>query len=224
MPIRPNGTVLAMFCWNPSACSWLKPILPNIGVAIGPGLSELTRIFRDFRSAVKVRRKVADSRLRCAVDAPGFETLRRGDRGVEDDRRAVAKQRQRLLHGEENPLDVDRELAVEFLFAHFTEGTKRAAAGIGEYDIQMAVLVFDDREQAVEIGHFRYIARHGQRRRADRTDRFVQFFLPPPGDDDLRSFRREQLAVSCPMPLVAPVTRAIFPSSFAMSMLLEYVR
>src|SRR5258708_35714079 len=57
VPVRPIGTLCTLLAPNSCACCSLRPILPKIGVAIGPGLNVLTRILRSFRSEVQLRAK-----------------------------------------------------------------------------------------------------------------------------------------------------------------------
>src|SRR5271155_6021768 len=54
-PKRARGTMLAIATRIPFTWSSGNPIFPMMGVSIGPGLRQLTRILRSFRSVVQVR-------------------------------------------------------------------------------------------------------------------------------------------------------------------------
>src|SRR6516164_8056364 len=117
VPIRPSGTEAMTFAFISSICS-----------RVPPGLVEARRFGRTGADGVhadlampQVGGPAAGERphggLAGAVDAARFHPLDRGDRGIQDDRPAGRKERQRLLHGEEQPLDVDGEELVEVFLA-----------------------------------------------------------------------------------------------------------
>src|SRR5205814_10689937 len=78
-------------------------------------------------------------RLGRAVHAEALEALGAGDRRVQDDRPAVPEERQRLLHGEEQTLDVAAERRVEVLLGDRAQRRERPAAGTGEPALEAAL-------------------------------------------------------------------------------------
>src|SRR5262245_49479373 len=161
-----------------------------------PGFVEAWRFGRAGADGVhadlavpQLRRPAARERphggLAGAVDAARFHPLNRRDRGIQDDRPAGREERQRLLHGEEQPLDVDGEELVEVLLADRPERGQRQEAGVGEQDVEAALLPLHGRQQPVQIRRVGDVARHAGDVLADLPDRFVQLLLAASGDEDV---------------------------------------
>ena len=74
--------------------------------------------------------------------------------------------------------------------------------------------------EPVEIGEVGYVTPHCSDVAADQQCRLVQSRLPARCDVDERAFFDERLAVARPIPLLPPVTRATFPWSFGIEILL----
>src|SRR6267143_335571 len=110
VPTRPSGMPGTACSTNCDTCCSLIPRLvwyPGVGTT--PGLMTLTRMFLPLKIHAACARKRAHRRLAGAVDAQGHQAGRAGDRGVQDDRTAVTKKRQRLLHREQQALHVGVE-------------------------------------------------------------------------------------------------------------------
>src|SRR5262249_32784538 len=95
------------------------------------------------------------------------------------------EERQRLLHGEEQRLDVDGEELVEVLLADRPERGQRQEAGIGEQHVEAALLLLDGGEQPVEVREVRDVALHAGGVLADLPDRLIEFGLAASGDEDV---------------------------------------
>src|SRR5262245_14332963 len=63
--------------------------------------------------------------------------------------------------------------------------------GVCEYDIQPALLIFDLRDQAIEIRQVRHIALNGGHVFPDLPDRCIQLRLTAASDKDIRAFLYE---------------------------------
>ncbi len=100
------------------------------------------------------------------------------------------------------------------LFGNGADGCELAAARVREENVETALFLLDLCVKPVEIGKNRRV-------RADSSDvgtngfnRRIEFRLTASGDIDVGAFRDKLLAVARPMPVLPPVTSAIFPSSF----------
>src|SRR5215213_682123 len=144
LPIRPRGTADKRPVLNCSFCSSVSSRPSKIGVSIGPGLMALTRILRCFRSTVQVRAKERTAALVALYTKPA-NSLGCGHRGIQIDgttatTAAILKQRKRLLHGEQKSFDVDAECFVEVGFGDFPQWRQFPNAGVGEQNVDAAVL------------------------------------------------------------------------------------
>src|SRR5260370_14630277 len=103
---------------NAPNCSWLKPILPKIGVSIGPGLIALTRILRPLRSEVHDRaneRTAALLALYTLNPSMPFRPAMEEFKMIEPPSLTRASAFCTL---KSNPFDVDAELPVAMLLTH----------------------------------------------------------------------------------------------------------
>ena len=78
-----------------------------------------------------------------------------------DNRAARRNQRQRLLRGEERALYIDVEIFIELSLGDLAQRRCRASAGIGNKNIQPALLLLDGSEEMVEVVEIRDIAADG---------------------------------------------------------------
>src|SRR5262245_52671223 len=190
-----------------------------------PGLVEARRFSRAGDDGVyadlavpQLRRPAARERphggLAAAVDAARFHPLDRGDRGIQDDGRAVREERQRLLHGEEQSLDVDGEELVEVLLADRPERGQRQEAGVGEQHVEAALLPLHGREQPVQVRQVCDVAPHAGDVLADLPDRVVQLRLPAAGDEDVGALGDEPPSGGEADAAVAPGNDCDFPFQF----------
>src|SRR2546422_394410 len=136
-------------------------------------------------------RERAHRRLGGAVDAGGLEALGGGDGRVQDDRAAILKQRQGLLHREEQALDVGAERRVELLLGDRAERRENAGAGIGEDDVDAPFLAPYRRIETVQVRELRDVPLHAGGLLADLPHRDIQLALTATGDEDVRAFLRE---------------------------------
>jgi hypothetical protein len=110
------------------------------------------------------------------------------------------------------------------VLAPSTQGQALAAqedyAGIGERDIELALLFSNLPEKTIKVGKVRYVSLHS----ADISSYFLdccsQLWLSAPRDEDVRGFVHKPLRRGKAVPLVPPVISAIFPLSLCMGFLL----
>jgi len=164
-----------------------------IGVSIGPGLRVLIRMPRSLNSWVPGAGVGAHRRLGGAVGAVAVDALGAGDRADQDDRASVAQEWQRLLRGEQRRPGVQVEGLVEVLLGDVPELLRLDPTGVGDQDVQLALLLQHRLEQAVEVGGAGSVAPHGGHVVADQCLRLGQLGLPPAGDEDVRALFREPL-------------------------------
>jgi hypothetical protein len=128
-----------------------------------------------------------------------------------------------LLHREKDPVHIYIEDGViQFLVIESSPRIPREA-GIGEHNVKLALVPFDLREQAIEIGSFdtspctpvillpisfTAAANSGSRRPVMKT--YAPLFT-------------NYCAVARPMPLLPPVISAIFPSSLLIYFFLVFI-
>jgi hypothetical protein len=87
--------------------------------------------------------KRAYRRFGGTIDAKGRASLNGNQRGVQDNRAARGHQRQCALNREERALDVDIELLVEVFLLNLSQRSELTDAGIGEEDVEFALLLAD---------------------------------------------------------------------------------
>src|SRR5262249_25312554 len=190
-----------------------------------PGLAEARRFSRAGADGVhadlavpQLRRPAARERphggLAAAVDAARFHPLDRGDRGIQDDGRAVREERQRLLHGEEQSLDVDGEELVEVLLADRPERGQRQEARVGEQDGEAPLLPLRGRGQPLQVREVGDVARHAGDVLADLPDRLIEFRLAAAGDEDVGALGGEAPGGGQADAAVAPGDDRDFPFQF----------
>ena len=95
------------------------------------------------------------------------------------------------MHREQRALHIDAEHRVEAFLADRAQGFEDADAGVGQENVDAALLGADPLEQAIEVVQLRDVALYGQDAAADLRRRAVQLRLAPAGDDHLRALRRE---------------------------------
>jgi hypothetical protein len=111
--------------------------------------------------------KRAERRFGATIDAEGRVPLNGNQRGVQDNRAARGHERQCALNREECALDVDVELLVEVFLRNLAQRTELADAGVGEEDVESALLLADDPINLVDIPQARDIPLDKGCRRAD---------------------------------------------------------
>src|SRR6266852_8599713 len=111
----------------------------------------LTRILRSLRSVVKVR-EGTHGRFGCAVHTERGRSCHGNDRRIQNDRTSILKERKRFLHGEQKTLDVGVENLVEVLFGDCAERGEFSRAGIGEENVDVALVLLYGGVQAIKIG------------------------------------------------------------------------
>ena len=129
--------------------------------------------------------------------------------------RAVGQQGQRLLHREQQPLDVDVERPVEVLLGDLPERRELAAARVGEEDVDAALLLLDHRVEPVEIREVGDVALDAGGPRADQLHRRVELGLPAAGDEDVSALGGEPLRGGEPDPAGAAGDDRDLPVQFA---------
>ena len=157
--------------------------------------------------------EIADCRLAGAVDAEGRDAGRCGSRASQDNRAAIFEKRQRLLDCEESALHVDVKNSVEMLFGNLPKRGELAAARIGEQNVDRACFVLHHRKEPVEIGEVRDIALDAAGIVPDLGDRGSSSFWRRPVMNTRAPSAAKRFAEARPMPLLAPVITATFPSS-----------
>ena len=121
--------------------------------------------------------KRAERRFGGTVDAEGRVSLNGNQRGVQDNRAARGHERQCALNREERALDVDIELLVEMFLLNLSQRSELTDAGIGEEDVEFALLLADGLINLVDIPQARDISLDTGCRLADLANRLVEFFL-----------------------------------------------
>src|SRR5262249_9324311 len=94
------------------------------------------------------------------------------------------EERERFLDREERALDVDVELTVEVLFGDGSEDCRGGDTGVGEQDVEAALLLPDDREEPIEIGEVGDVAPDPFYVPFDRFQSCVELGLAATGDED----------------------------------------
>src|SRR5262249_8834559 len=115
------------------------------------------------------------------------------DGRVQDDRGAVRQQRQRLLHREQHALHVDVEDRVVELLSDRAQGRQLRDAGIGEDNVEPALLPLDPGEEAIEVAEVRHVSLDAGHIASDLRDRRRRRGLTAPGDEDVGAFLHELL-------------------------------
>jgi hypothetical protein len=115
------------------------------------------------------------------------------ERRVQDDGSAIRYERKRLLHREQEAFDVDVEDRVVELLGYLAEGGIFRNTGIGEHNIELALLAFDLREQAIEIAKVRHVSLHAGYVSSDLLDRRGQLSIAASRDEDVRAFLHKLL-------------------------------
>jgi hypothetical protein len=133
----------------------------------------------------------ADRGLGCRVDTVGGKAFAADNGAIENDRCTVGKERQRLLHGEEEAFDVRIEDAVEVLLVDRAKGSIFGDAGVSEDNVEFAFLFLDLGEEAVDIFEIGYVSLDSGDVRANFFDGFVQSGLVAAGDEDVGAFTDE---------------------------------
>jgi hypothetical protein len=157
-------------------------------------------MFRPFQILRPCTGERTQSRLGCRIDAESRDTFDRNHRAIDYNGSAGRHQRQRLLHGEERPLNVDTKILVEVFFGHLFKWNKSAAASVGEQNVEPPFLLFDRREQGVEFGEVGNITANGHDVAANLLHGCVKLGLTSPSDENVSAFRDESLCGREPEP------------------------
>src|SRR2546422_3494055 len=129
-----------------------------------------------------------------AVHTPLRRDRSTGDDGrIQDDRGAIRQQRKRLSHREKHAFHVAVEQRVVVLLGNAVQGSEPRAAGIGEHDIELALLALDLGEQPIEIAEVRHVSSYAGYISSDFLYRPSQLRLTAPRDEDVGAFIHELL-------------------------------
>jgi hypothetical protein len=149
----------------------------------------LPRMPRVTSSAAQLR--VREQRgLGRGVDAEGGGALGVDVGAGQDDRCAGGEQRKCLLHGEQGAADVGVEGVGVVVPGDVGQGRELTAAGVGEDDVEAAVLL-DLREETVEVVEVRDVGAYSSGAVADGGHRLVDRFLTAAREEDVGAFRGE---------------------------------
>src|SRR5262249_22213493 len=151
-----------------------------------------------------------------AIDAIRGQPFASDDGGIQDDGSAIRHQRKRLLHRKKEAFDVDVEDKVVELLGDRAEGGMFRNTGIGEHDVELALLALDLREQAIEIAEIRHVSLYAGYVSSDLLDRRGQFPSRRPVMKTYAPSCSKRFAAVRPMPMLPPATNAIVPSSLPM--------
>src|SRR5205823_2900418 len=91
-------------------------------------------------------------------------------------------------HREQEAFDIDGEDRVIVLLSDLAEGGKLRHTGIGEHNIELALLSLDVREEAIKIAQVRHVSLHAGDIAPDLLDRCSQLWTTAPRDEDIRAF------------------------------------
>src|SRR4029077_1721505 len=125
----------------------------------------------------------SQSRFSRSIDSESRKAFDGYHRTGDDDCTSGGHQRQRLLHCEESPLDVNAEILVEMSFGDLFERSECPAAGIRKENIKPTLLSFDRGKQLVEICKTRYIATHASDAIPNLFHGSIEFGLPTTRDE-----------------------------------------
>lgn len=173
-----------LFCWGK---------IMQAGRIDGAGADDIDANFSRLEVERPTAGKRADGGLACAIDAEGGRARRCGNGSVENNRRAIAKQRKGFLNHKDEALDVCVEGFVEMLLCDRAEGDEFPPADIGEENIESAFLLFDGFKKAVEVFEAGNVTLHGCDIRANILYGGVESGLPTAGDKDESAFGNESL-------------------------------
>src|ERR1700730_7888404 len=129
-------------------------------------------------------REVAHCRLARAVGGERRGARGAGARSGQDDRTALAHQRQRLLDREDRTLHIDVEGFVDVLGGDLAELKLASHPGIGENDVERFALLLHRRVESVEVGLIRDRALHRAGIGPEVGPSGVEFLLPAAEDED----------------------------------------
>ena len=150
----------------------------------------------------------------CAIDAERRHSFDGNDRGVEHDGPAIGHKWKRFLHCEEDTLNIRVESLIKVLLGYLVDGGKLADSSIGKQDIDTAMLLLDLGVELVEVCKVASVGLDTCRTRPDLFYGVVEHVLAATGMMTFAPSETKRFAVARPIPLVPPVTSAIFPSSF----------
>jgi hypothetical protein len=156
----------------------------------------------------------ADRRLGCAIDAKRRHSFDGNDRGVEHDGPAIGYKWKGFLHREEDAFNIRVEGLVKMLFGYLFDGGELAASSIGKQDIDMAMLLLDLCVELIEVCEVAGVGLDTGRTGPDLFKASSSTSLRRPVMMTFAPSETKRFAVARPIPLVPPVTSAIFPSSF----------
>ena len=212
-PSLPSGTVLKSICQRCSSASAEAIRSFSPGVSMKPGLTAFTRMRRSFKSVVQVRANERTAAFVALYTLFAGNPFAGDDGRIQDDRGAIRQQRQRLLHREQEAFHIDVEDRVIVLLSDLAEGayfaTPAFANTISSCPSPAGCAKRRSRSPRFDTSPWTPVtllpisltaaANSGSRRPVMKT------YAP--------SFTN-CFAVARPMPLLPPVMRAIFPSSF----------
>jgi hypothetical protein len=178
VPSLPSGTMVEIIFLGCSPASKEASRSLSPGVSMEPGLMAFTRMRRSFKSVVQVRANERTAGFRGAINTIRGQPFAADDGRIQYDRGAIRQQRKRLLYCEEETFHVDVEVRVIELLSYFAERGILCHAGIGEHDIELALLFSNLPEKAIKVGKIRYVSFHSADISSYFLDRCSQLLLP----------------------------------------------
>ena len=106
------------------------------------------------------------------------------------------------------------------LLGDLTKGREATSSGVGKENVEPTLLAFNGGIDTVEVCKVGDVTADASNVAFNEFHGGVEFGLAAASDEDIRAFGHKPLAVARPMPLLPPVTRAIFPESLSVLMTL----
>ena len=128
-----------------------------------------------------------------AINAPVGQPFTGDDGRIQDDRRTVRHQRKRLLHREKDAFHIAVEDRVIVLLSYLAEGGEAGDTGIGEHDVEPALLPLDLCEEAIEIAKVRHVSLYAGDISSDLLDRRSQLRITAARYENVRALVHELL-------------------------------
>src|SRR5437870_2083546 len=148
---------------------------------------------RSFRSVVHVRANERTAALVALYTLHSGAIARLATMDAFRMIEAPSEQRKRLSHREKHAFHVAVEQRVVVLLGNAVQGSELRAAGIGEHDIELALLALDLGEQPIEIAEVRHVSSYAGDISSDFLYRPSQLRLTAPRDEDVGAFVHELL-------------------------------
>jgi len=186
--MRPMGTALAIAALNWAVSSAFLPKPFEARSVDGAGADRVDANLAVFEILDPGAGEGADSGFCGAVNAESRSTFYGDDGGIENDRAAVGEERKRFLDGKEEAFDVGVECLVVMGFRDGTKWSEFAATGVGEENVDAALLLLDGGVETIEVGEIGNVALDGGDVFADEFDGGIELGLAAAGDEDVGAF------------------------------------